>query len=150
MYYFCQGEWLIAARILRLYVKRSSQQCLDHAPKFAPCYVSLAVLYYVVNKEYEKASQAAQSAIQYGTTDTKAYYYGGYAYYKLNKCAEAIPLFQAGLTIAQKAAKADVVSNFSDALNVCGVTSGLVAPTAALSASPTLPALPAPTATAHK
>ena len=127
----------------------AAQQCLDHAPKYAPCYVSLAVLYYVVNKEYEKASQAARSAIQYGSTDTKAYYYGGYAYYKLNQCAEAIPLFQTGLAIAQKAANADVVSNFSDALNVCGVTNGLVAPAATASGSTTQPVLSSPTVSGH-
>jgi lipoprotein NlpI len=129
----------------------AAQQCLDHAPKFAPCYVTLTVLYYVVNKEYEKATQSAQSAIQYGTTDTKAYYYGGYAYYKLNQCAEAIPLFQSGMALAQKAANADVVSNFNDALNVCGVTSGIVASTATPSGSITPTLLPpSPTATAHK
>ena len=127
----------------------AAQQCIDHTPKYAPCYTTLTVLYYVVNKEYEKATQSAQLAIQYGTTDTKAYYYGGYAYYKLNQCAEAIPLFQSGLILAQKAANVDVASNFSDALNVCGVTSGFVTSTAIVSGSPT--SIPtSPTATARK
>lgn len=115
----------------------AAQQCLDHAPKFAPCYVALTVLYYLVNKEYEKASQSALAAIQNGSTDTKAYYYGGYAFYKLNQCAEAIPLFQEGIALARKGSNADVVSNFSDALNVCGVTvsSAISASTAAATGS---------------
>ncbi len=118
----------------------AAQQCLDRAQQYAPCYVLLTRLYYIA-KAYEKAVQAAQNAIKYGTTSTAAYYYGGESDYKLNNCAGALQMLQTGYEFAQKANDPNSIADFADALNQCGVTvnpnaTPFPTPTAAASAKP--------------
>jgi len=124
----------------------SAQQCLDVAQDYAPCYVLLTRLY-TIGKEDAKVLQAAQMAAKLGSNETAAYYNGGQAAYHLNRCADAIPLFDAGLKLSQDENDSSKISDFLAALNECGVTGGL--PT---TSTPTVipgPAtfLPRPTAT---
>jgi tetratricopeptide (TPR) repeat protein len=102
----------------------AAQQCLDAAQDYAQCYVLLTRLY-TISKDWEKVLQMAQAAVKLGTTETAAYYNGGQAAYQLNRCVDAIPLFQAGLQLAQKENDSGKISDFTAALNECGVTSGL-------------------------
>lgn len=123
----------------------AAQQCLDAAQDYAPCYVLLTRLY-TINKNWEQVSQMAQAAIKLGTTETVAYYNGGQADYQLNRCADAIPIYQAGLAISQKENDNSKISDFMAALNECGVTGGsATTPTSAPTPGPTK-VLPHPTA----
>ena len=51
------------------------------------------------------------------------YYYGGLAFYKLNQCTQAVSLFNAGLSLAEKLKKEQSIkSDFTEALTACGVS----------------------------
>ncbi|MHB8628544.1 MAG: tetratricopeptide repeat protein [Aggregatilineales bacterium] len=115
----------------------AAQQCLDVAQDYAPCYVLLTRLY-TISKQDDKVLQMAQAAAKLGTTETAAYYNGGQAAYHLNQCADAIPLFQAGLKISQNEQDSGKISDFVAALNECGVTGGLPT-TATPTPSPSTP-----------
>jgi tetratricopeptide (TPR) repeat protein len=121
----------------------AAQQCLDVAQDYAPCYVLLTRLY-TISKADDKVLQAAQMAAKLGSTETAAYYNGGQAAYHLNRCADAIPLFQAGLTLSQNENDGGKISDFVAALNECGVTGGL--PTTATPTPGPATALHRPTA----
>lgn len=121
----------------------AAQQCLDAAQDYAPCYVLLTRLY-TISKDYEKVLQMAQIAAKLGTKETAAYYNGGQAAYQLTRCADAIPLFQAGLKIAEDEQDSGKISDFGAALNECGVTAGLPTTSTPIPATATLS--PHPTA----
>ncbi len=120
----------------------SSQSCIDHDNSYAPCYVWLIRLQYR-DAQWEKVVQSAQRAIDLGTQQTAAYYYGGAAQYKLNRCPEAITWWNMGMNVADKTTdpnvRAQLKSDFAARLADCGVVSNVeIVPTAT----------PEPTATA--
>ncbi len=130
--YFQQGVYDKAAN--------AAASCIDHNAKYLLCHEILTKLQYTL-KEYDKAAQTAQTAISLGTVETSVYYFGGLADLKLNKCPDAIPMFQAGLTVAQKANKTSAISDFNEALGECGQGASLSAPatvaaTASVTATP--------------
>jgi hypothetical protein len=106
------------------------------AQDYAPCYVLLTRLY-TIGKEDAKVLQAAQMAAKLGSNETAAYYNGGQAAYHLNRCADAIPLFETGLKLSQNENDSGKISDFLAALNECGVTGGSsTASTPAATSSP--------------
>lgn len=98
------------------------QRCIDVDQNFAPCHVLLMRLQFRDGK-WESAAQSAQRAIDLGSKETAPYYWGGVAYYKMNKCPEAIKLFNAGKAIAQKKNDDSKVKDFAAALADCGIVS---------------------------
>ncbi len=114
----------------------AGQNCAIHNQNYTACFELLTSAYYVTNT-YEKVVQSAQTAITLNSVATSVYYYGGLANYKLNKCAAAIPMFQAGLVIAQKNNKSDVISQFNAALAECNIRPADNAATGAATAAAT-------------
>jgi tetratricopeptide (TPR) repeat protein len=133
---------VLYSRLSDIYIQRgdydkaleSSQSCIDHDSSYAPCYVLLIRLQYR-EAQWEKVVQSAQRAIDLGTQQTAAYYYGGYAQYKLNRCPEAITWWNLGMTAADKVTdqvtRSKLKSDFASALSDCGVVSNVeIVPTA--------------------
>jgi len=100
----------------------TSLSCIDRSANYAPCYVVATKTQYH-DGLWEKAAQSAQRAAALGSPETGVYYYGGLAFYKLNLCAQAVPLFNAGLALAEKLKKEQSIkSDFAEALTTCGTS----------------------------
>ncbi len=124
-----------------------AQTCLDHNQAYAPCHGLMAKLQYI-GKRYEAAAQSAQRAIELGIPETSVYWYGGDAYYKLNKCPEAILMFRAGLTLAEKINSTQAKGDFVASLADCGIVqSGSDGPSNGVPAQATAAATTAATTT---
>jgi tetratricopeptide (TPR) repeat protein len=120
--YFQRGDYVKALE--------TALSCIDRNPNFSYCYVIATKVQYN-DGAFEKAAQSAERAAELGSPETSVYYYGGEAYYKLNRCPEAIKLLGAGVQLATKLNKESARSDFVDALSRCGVTAEIqILPTA--------------------
>lgn len=129
--YYKQGEYQKALE--------TSQACNDRAPEYASCYMISTRVYYQ-DGLFEKATQAAERAIELGLKETSVFYYGGEAYRKLNRCPDAIKLFNAGFKVAEERKREDIKSQFTSVLADCGIVADsqiLASPTPELSPTPT-------------
>ncbi len=104
------------------YVKsgEAAQKCIDIDRDYAPCHIWLMRLEYI-DKQWERAAQSAQRAIDLGSQETAPFYWGGLAYVSLNRCPDAIKLFNGGFAIAERLKDDSRKRAFADALRECGI-----------------------------
>lgn len=120
--YFQRGDYVKALE--------TALSCIDRNPNYSYCYVIATKVQYN-DGAYEKAAQAAERAAELGSQETSVYYYGGEAYYKMNRCPDAIKLLGEGVKLAAKLNKETARSEFVEALGRCGVTAEVqILPTA--------------------
>lgn len=110
--------------------QETALSCIDRVPDYSYCYVMATKLFYR-DGLFEKSAQSAQRAVALQSQETSVYFFGGEAFRKLNRCVDAVPLFNAGLALADRLNKDSAKSDFVAALADCGVTANLaIIPTA--------------------
>jgi tetratricopeptide (TPR) repeat protein len=106
-------------------------RCVSINPTYAPCASPLGQLYFW-SKDYANAISNLKNAVDNGSTDPYDYYLLARSYWNLNQCAEAAPYFNRGYQIIVENGDTDQVSisNFVDAMNICGLPIPQIQPTA--------------------
>jgi tetratricopeptide (TPR) repeat protein len=116
----------------RVYLKAGDQpkartnfeHCRDLNPDQIKCLRWLGTVMYRDNN-YQRAAELAQRAVDLGSKDPGAYLIAGLSYALTNRCAEAVPLLQAGLQLNPDA---NLLQQFQDGLRTCGTSGAAVSP----------------------
>jgi tetratricopeptide (TPR) repeat protein len=97
------------------------ERCRDLDPDQVKCLRWLGTLLYR-DQNYTRAAELGQRAVDLGSTDPGAYLVAGLSYAFSNRCAQAVPLLQTGLSMTRDSA---LVTQFQEGMRVC-LSSGLV------------------------
>lgn len=96
------------------------ERCRDLDPNQVKCLRWLGTMMYR-NNNLQRAAELGLRAVELGTDDPGAYLVAGASLAFTSRCAEALPVLQEGLTLAEKSPTyQQLVPQFRDALRSCG------------------------------